>query len=428
MIHVKEYKEPQHNLKSEKFFTPKKLYLPLSQHTGKPSLVCIKPGEIVEEGQKIAKEAGFISASLHAPTKGKILNIDIWHHPNLKKQECIIMQCEDEQKNYTPRKDIASLSKKEILEIIKDSGIVGMGGAAFPTQVKLNPPKPIDTLIINGCECEPYLAADYRLMVENLSQVFNGVEIICKLIEPKQVIFAVEQNKPDAIKGINRYINTKKVKLPNPKLIILKSTYPQGGEKQLIHSTSRRKVPPGKLPFDVGCLVHNVGTCFAIYDAIYLTKPLIERLVSFCGDALKEPKNIWVKIGTPLQALFDEKILQFKDEPKKIICGGPMMGLALDNLEYPILKGTGGFLFLKDLVEEIIETPCLRCARCVDACPMNLLPLEYVKRVKKEEYKALLDFNIGACMDCGCCTYECPAKIPIGHYIKVGKDYVPNGK
>jgi len=391
-------------------------------------LACVKAGQTVEEAQVIGNESGLISARLHAPTKGKILNIDKWFHPNLKKTECIIMQCEPQNKEYSPRKGAQNLDKEELLEIIKNNGIVGMGGAAFPTHVKLMPPKKIDTLIINGCECEPYLATDYRLMVENLKEIFKGIEIVAKLVKPEQVIFAIERNKTAVLKEINRFINTKKFQLPKTKPTVLKSTYPQGGEKQLIYNTVKRKVPSGRLPLDVGCLVHNVGTCFAIYEAVYFDKPLIERLVSFCGDALVAPKNIWVKIGTTLKELFDEKILEFRSEPKKIICGGPMMGIGLESLEYPVLKGTGGFLFLRNVVEEFPENSCIKCARCVDACPMELLPLEYVKRVKIGSFELLNDFNIKDCIECGCCAYTCPAKIPIMHYIKVGKNYVINNK
>jgi len=303
-----------------------------------------------------------------------------------------------------------------------------MGGAAFPTQVKLSPPKEIDTLIINGCECEPYLATDYRLMVENLEEIFKGIEIICRLIKPKQVIIAIEDNKPLAIKKSNRFVSVRKFALPEAKVIVLKSSYPQGSEKQLIQSTTKRKVPPRGLPLDVGCLVHNVATCFAIYEAIYLGKPLIERLVSFCGDALVEPKNIWLKIGTTLKELFDQKILEFKTPPEKIISGGPMMGISLDSLDYPILKGTGGFLFLKDLKNIGEESPCIRCARCIDVCPMNLMPLEYAKRVRIEEYNNLDQLNIVDCIECGNCAYTCPGKIPIVHYVKIGKKYAPKSK
>ena len=430
MIKVPEHKEPQHNLVSEKFLSPSKLYLPLAQHTGAPSLPCVKKGDIVDQGDVIANARGLISSQLHAPKKGKIIDIANWYHPTLKKSPAIIIQCQDEEKEYLPRdnKDIESLSKEKILETIANHGIVGMGGAAFPTHVKLNPPKKIDTLIINGCECEPYLACDYRLMIEKMKEIFMGIKLICKLINPKEVIFAIEENKPEAIKKINLFISTNKIELPPIHSFVLNTAYPQGGEKQLIQLITKKKIPPRKLPLDVGCLVHNVATCFAIYQAIYLDKPLIERLVSFCGDGLVTPRNIWVKIGTTLKELIDKKILEFRKDPKKIICGGPMMGIALDSLDYPILKNAGGFLFLADGIDSAKEEPCLRCNRCVDTCPMNLLPLEYVKRIKKNNYSSLAEFNITDCIECGCCTYGCPAKIPIVHYMKTGKNYVINNK
>lgn len=422
MIKVEEHKLPQHDLASQKYLKPKKLYLPLSQHTGAPSKPLVDKGDSIEEASLIAQSDGFISANLHAPVSGKVIGIDPWCHPILKKAPALAIQPEGRPKDYSLRPNVDSLSKEDLLSVIASSGIVGMGGAAFPTQVKLKPPKPIDTLIINGCECEPYLAADYRLMIENFQEIFKGIEIVCRLIEPKEVIFAIEENKPQAIKNINLAINSKKFKIPQASCLVLKSVYPQGGEKQLIQAATKRKVPGGKLPLDVGCLVHNVATLFAIYQAVYLNKPLIERMVSFCGDALVTPKNLWVKIGTTLNELFQEKVLEFKTEPKKIISGGPMMGISLASLDYPVLKASGGFLFLTEAAADSTESPCIRCARCVDTCPMNLLPLEYPKRAKKEDYKALENLNISDCMECGCCAYECPAKIPIVHYIKVAKE------
>jgi len=426
MLRIEEHKEPQHNLTSEKFLSPQRLYLPLSQHTGRPSIPCVKPQDIVEEAKVIAIEDGHISARLHAPQKIKIIEIADWHHPILKKSKCIIAEPLDkDEHNFPARTAAENLDKESLIKIIKDCGIVGMGGAAFPTHVKLSPPKKIETLIVNGCECEPYLSADYRLMVENLDAIFKGIELICKIIEPNSVIFAVENNKPEAIKKLHLAISMKKYKLSNLSLAILKTAYPQGGEKQLIQATTKRKVAGGKLPFDVGCLVQNVATCLAVYDAVHFNKPLTQRLVTFAGDGLVSPKNIWVKIGTTLKELFDKKILEFRCEPEKIICGGPMMGVALDGLDYPILKATGGFLFLSK-IKPPVESPCIRCGRCVDSCPVDLLPLEYAKRVKKEEYAGLIDLNVKDCIECGCCSYICPAKIPLLHYIKVGKKYVPN--
>tara|TARA_B100000315_G_scaffold259559_1_gene316065 strand:- start:32 stop:1318 length:1287 start_codon:yes stop_codon:yes gene_type:complete len=428
MIHVPELKEPQQGLVSQKYLKPKKLYLPLSQHIGKPSSLSVERQAIVEESELIAKADGFISSNLHAPKKGKVINIDTYNHPTLKRSTAVILQCEDEEKEYTRIKSIETFSKDDLLEKVKAAGIVGMGGASFPTQVKLNPPKKIDTFIINACECEPYLATDNRLMVENLEELMLGVEIVAKIIEPTQIIFAIENNKSEAIKKINLFINTKKSTLPETKLVVLKSAYPQGGEKQLIYNTITRKVPAGKLPLDVGCLVHNVATCFAIYEAIYLNKPLIERLVGFYGDALKEPKNIWLKIGTTLKELFDEKILELKADPVKIISGGPMMGINITSLDYPIMKASGGFLFLASESNTLEESVCIKCARCVDACPMDLQPLEFAKFAKKENFSLLNDFYISDCIECGCCSYVCPAKIPLVHYIKIGKQYAPKNK
>lgn len=425
MIKIEEYKYPQHNSCSERFLNPKKLYLPLSQHVGSPAQECVEKGEIVEEGQLIASGAAHISASLHAPKKGKIIDVAISLHPILRQAKSIIIECGEEAKDYPLRGGIEKLEKQPLIDMIRNSGIIGMGGAAFPTHVKLTPPAKIDYLIVNGCECEPYLSTDYRLMKENMKEIFRGLEIICKIISPRQLIFAIEENKRSLVKEINFLINAKKTGFSNFRLEILKTAYPQGGEKQLIYAAAKRKIAGGKLPFDVGCLVFNVATVFAVYQTVYLNKPLIERLVTFAGDALVSPKNVWLKIGTTLRELFEEKILAFKHDPKKIICGGPMMGVALDNLNYPILKGTGGFLFLKEPVDKLEEQTCIRCARCVDVCPMNLLPLEYPKRVKKEEYNSLNDFNINDCIECGCCAYECPAKIPLVHYIKIGKKYLP---
>jgi len=426
MILVQEHKEPQHNLKTEKFLTPKRLSLALSQHAGEPSTPCVSLGQEIKEAQNIATSSGYISSPLHAPCDGKIIAIEIGNHPVLRKSECITIQCQANNKGYPSLiKNIENTTKESLLKDIKDAGIVGLGGAAFPAHVKLNPPKKIDTIVINGCECEPYLSTDNRMMIENLTEIFKGIEIIAKIIEPNEIIFAIESNKPEAIKKLNLFINTKKFGFSKIRLSVLKTAYPQGGEKQLIFSTTNRKVEPGKLPLDIGCLVQNVATAFAIYEAVYLKKPLIERLVSFCGDALLKPKNVWVKIGTSLQELFDEKILEFKEEPKKVISGGPMMGVCLDNLNYPILKGSGGFLFLSSPVSEEKEYPCIRCARCIDACPMNLLPLEYAKIIKKEKYNLLTDLSIKDCIECGCCAWVCPSKIPLVHYVKIGKKYEP---
>jgi electron transport complex protein RnfC len=421
MIKIQEHKEPQHSLASEKFLNPQKLYLPLSQHTGKPSVLCVKPGDIVDEGQLLAQDEGFISARLHSPKKGKVIATSDWYHPQLQRAKSIILECTDEERKYLARQKADSLGKDELIEIIKACGIVGMGGAAFPTHVKLNPPKPIDTLIINGCECEPYLASDCRLMAEYPEQIIKGIEIICRILSPKSVIVVLEDNKHEALRNIEQAISVKQIKLPGLKILVFKAAYPQGGEKQLIYSVNKRKVPAGGLPLDVGCVVHNVGTCFAIYEAVYFGKPLTERMVTFAGDALVTPKNIWLKIGITLQELFERGILEFKVEPKKIICGGPMMGIALDNLDYPILKGSGGFLFLSNNISLGEEGPCIRCGACVRQCPMKLMPCLIDLASRASNWQLSKKYGSTDCIECGVCGYNCPTNRRLVQSIKRAK-------
>ncbi|MFA7114502.1 MAG: electron transport complex subunit RsxC, partial [Candidatus Omnitrophota bacterium] len=399
----------------------------MSQHLGSPAELIVKPGDEILRGQIIAKTTGFVSANVHSPVTGKVLKVEYAKHPILKHAEAVIIGPDytKPRVNFKP-KDTIKFSKEEILNIIKESGIVGMGGATFPTHVKLMPKSPVDTLIINGSECEPYLATDCRVMLEYTNEILKGVEILAKLLDVKTVIFGIAENKPRAIKLFEETIENGKYDFPLVKIAELNAGYPQGGEKQLINIVTKRKVPPRGLPMDVGCVVHNVGTCLAVYDAVYKGKPFIERLVTFCGDALKEPKNVWVTIGTNLKELFDSNILEFKTAPKKIICGGPMMGIALDSLDYPIIKGSGGFVFLSHDEAEVPETPCLSCSRCVDVCPMNLLPNEFVRAVKAGEYELLEDMNLIDCMECGCCVYSCPAKIPVVHYVRMGKQFLRN--
>lgn len=421
MLKLEEHKQPRHKLKTERFLNPKKLYLPLSQHTGKPSLPCVKAGDTIEEGQVIASEEGHISARLHSPKKGKIDAISDWYHPQLKRAKCIILDCQAQEKNYQPRTNIEDLSKEELLNIIKDKGIVGMGGAAFPTHVKLRPPKPIDTLIVNGCECEPFLASDNRLMIEQPEPILKGMEIISRILSPKNIIFAVESNKPEAIESINKAIRAKKNSLSNCCLAVFKTAYPQGGEKQLIYSATKRKVPAQGLPLDIGCVVHNVGTCFAVYEAVYCDKPLIERMVTFAGDALATEKNIWLKIGTTIRELLDKGVLKFKTDPKKVICGGPMMGIALDNLDYPVLKGTGGFLFLTNKVSLGEEGPCIRCGACVRECPMKLMPCLIDLASRNESWEQAKTYGSVDCIECGVCGYVCPTNRRLIQSIKQAK-------
>jgi len=401
---------------------PKRVIIPFSQHTGAPSKPIVKKGDEVKTGEKIGEIQGKISVPTHATISGKVLDIKEFPHPVLGSRSlaCIIeSDGKDEWISREEREDYLNLSPSQLIEIVKEAGIVGLGGAAFPTHIKLSPPKdkPIDTLIINGCECEPYLTADHRLMLENTEGILKGAEILKRILNPKRVIIAIEDNKPDAIEKMEKSAKGFEV-------IKLKTKYPEGAEKQLIYALTRREVPSGGLPMDVGCLVQNVGTTLAVYEAVRFSKPLIERVLTVTGDGIREPKNLRVRIGTPIKDLIDV-CGGYREPPAKVILGGPMMGLAQYSDELPVVKGTSGILILTPKTAEVPqEGPCLRCARCVDACPMNLLPCEIAKFIEHREFSKARDYGVLDCIECGCCAYVCPSKIRLVHLFKFGKSEI----
>ena len=426
MIHVRENKLESDNFYEHKL-APKKVVLPLSQHIGADPQVLVEKGDEVVIGQCIAKASGFVSANIHSSVNGKVLDIKQYNHPVKGKDTAIIIEAIDQEEYKKKEHNLQSFSRDELIDLVQSAGIVGLGGACFPTQVKLKPSKTVDTLIVNGCECEPYLGCDNRIMVEHADQILEGIAIVCRILGLKSVVIGIEENKPEAVKRFNSKLHTKKYEdIPKDiRVQRLPSSFPQGSEKQLIYNTTKRIPPAGGLPFDVGCLVMNVGTLLAIYEAVFWKKPLIDRVVTFAGNALEESMNIHVRIGTLVSELFESGILKLKKQPKKIIFGGPMMGITVDSLDYPIIKGTSGVLFFDDSeCDTTAETVCIRCARCIDACPMTLMPQEYQELYKADKIKECDELCVNDCIECGSCVFVCPAKIPIVSYIKVAKQKI----
>lgn len=428
-VHPLTHKNLTSDVAIKRAFIPKKVVLPLSQHTGSPAEPIVKVGDLVKAGSLIAKPTGFVSSAIHASISGKITAIHNSPTPTSNRVLSIFIesQADDDQEIKIRMNQAAGdLTKEELLSIIRDAGIVGLGGAAFPTHVKLSPAKnkTIDTVILNGAECEPYLTCDQRLMAESPKEILKGLEIIIKILDVKTAYIAIEDNKQPAIYAMEKALRNTQYTIHNTKLAILHTKYPQGAEKQMIKSVLNRVVPAGGLPMDVGCVVQNVQTAYAIYEAVYLNKPLIERAVTLTGSSLKEPVNIRVRIGTLLKDIVDS-IGGFKKEPKKIIMGGPMMGLAQYTLDVPIVKGTSGALFLsKEDVIETKESVCIRCGKCLEVCPMALAPTTLMYRVKREYFSEAKELGIASCFECGACAYECPAKIPLLDYMKYGKSRI----
>ncbi|MCS7258497.1 MAG: electron transport complex subunit RsxC [candidate division WOR-3 bacterium] len=420
-VKVREYKELSEHKPLTKAPIPKRVLRPYIQH----NLVRIKPtievGATVKVGTKIGDPEGRISVPMHASISGKVTKLEDIEHPVLpaRAPTCIIeSDGVDLWEDYIKERDYSNLSKEELLETIRDAGIVGLGGAAFPTHIKLSPPKDkvIDTVIINGCECEPFITCDHQLMLEKSEEIIEGARIIAKILSVNKVIFAIEDNKPDAIDKMKKALGNSNCYI----VAKLKTKYPQGAEKQLIKTLLNRTVPQGGLPFDVGVVVQNVGTTFAIYEACRYRKPLIERVVTVTGNGVKEPKNLWVRIGTPVYEII-EFCGGYTDEPGKLILGGPMTGVAQYTDDIPVLKGTSGIVVfkkseLKKLGSELSpEYDCIRCARCIMACPMQLQPTLLNSYIKKRDFLSAKQNNVLDCIECGCCAYVCPARIKLVH-------------
>ena len=409
------------NKKIEKAPKPQEVILPLSQHIGAPAKTIVKKGDEVKVGQKIAEPCGFCSVPIHSTVSGNVTKIiEMVSSVTSCVGKAIVIESDgnDEWIDFDKSSDPEKLKNKEILNLIKEAGIVGLGGATFPTHVKLQPPqgKEIDTIIVNGCECEPFITSDHRLMLEYGEDILKGLNIIMKVLGCKKAYIGIEKNKPDSIENMRKIING--VDLSGDVIIeSLPERYPMGAEKTLLKHLLGREVPICGLPLDVGVIVQNVGTLKAIYDAIYNGKPLVERVLTVSGE-VNESKNIIARFGTPAIELINY-CGGVKPEANVMIFGGPMMGIAQTSFESPTTKGTNSILIQKNTKEP--ENNCIRCGTCVENCPMNLMPLMYVGYVKKNFYDALAEYWIDNCVECGSCSYGCPANIPIVQYIKVGK-------
>jgi len=419
-IHPSENKELAEDIPLKAFPAPETVVIPVSMHAGAPATPVVKVGDTVKVGQLIAEASAFISSNVHSSVSGSVVAIE--PRPHSKGADVLAIVIKNDGLNtlddsVKPAKPLEELTPEEIVAIVKDKGITGMGGAGFPTSVKLNPGKPIDAVLLNGCECEPYLTADHRVLLEYADDVIYGLKAVMKAVAAPKGIIVIEDNKPDAIE----LMEAKVAGDETIEVATVRTKYPQGAEKMLIKNVMKRMVPSGGLPADVGAVVANVSTAVAISDAIQKGMPLVERAVSVTGDFMKEPGNFMVKIGTNVQDIIDYcGGITRKDATIKM--GGMMMGAVLANTNVPIIKGSNGIIAVNTDYTEANE--CIKCGRCMDVCPMELAPLNFYRYTNDNDPKALLANNIRDCFECGCCQYICSSKIPLVQWIKAGKQAI----
>ncbi|MDG5798861.1 electron transport complex subunit RsxC [Marinilabiliaceae bacterium ANBcel2] len=408
----------------ERVAAPATVSIPVSQHIGAPSEILVKRGDQVMAGELIAKSGGFVSANIHSSVSGMVTKIEDIPSVSGYTQKAVTIKREgDIWDESIDTSDILikeiSLSPSEIIKRVGEAGIVGLGGATFPSHVKLSPPpgKVCEILLINGVECEPFLTGDHRIMVEKGEEVLTGITILMKALGVTKAVIGIENNKPDAIK---RMIELSK-NYAGIEVQPLKVKYPQGGEKQLIKAITQREVPSGKLPVEVGAVVHNVGTAYAVYEAVQKKKPLIERVVTVTGPTIKKPGNYLVRIGTSVEDLI-EVAGGLPDDVVKVVSGGPMMGKALPKLNTPVAKGMSGLLLLPQEITSRKESQnCIKCAKCVSACPMGLSPYLLMTVSQKELFERAIEEDIMDCIECGSCSFTCPSSRPLLDYIRFGK-------
>jgi electron transport complex protein RnfC len=422
-VHPPEEKELTAHLKVRRMPFPDEVVLPVRQHAGKPAKPIVKPGDRVERGDRVAEPDGWISVPIHASASGTVTDVGLWPHQD-GSYETAVRIAVDPNSAQAPRprmiKPWEGLEPKEIVAQVQAGGVVGLGGAAFPTHVKLAPPadKPIEVIIINGCECEPYLTTDHRLMVDYPERVHHGIRIMMRTLGVDRVMVGIEKNKPDAVVRM-RETAPKDLDI---EILPLRVRYPQGAEKMLIEALIQREVPSGGLPMDVGAIVQNVGSVASIAEIFETGLPLIERIVTVTGRGVKKPANLIVPVGTKIRELI-EACGGFTDDAREVVSGGPMMGAAIANLDAPVTKGTCGIVVLRDVdVEERNQLPCISCGKCLDACPVFLNPQILGKlAMKYREEEMEKHHHVWDCMLCGCCSYVCPSHIPLSQLFAAAR-------
>lgn len=407
-------------LEIEKLQDPKIFHIYLAQHIGQISKETVKVGDFVKRYEKIGEMQGNISSPVHSPVSGQVIDIKEMILPNKKMAKTIVIKNdfknEEIEKEKREISELENYKKEEIIEIIKNSGIVGEGGAQFPTYVKYDiKNKKVKTFIINGAECEPYLTSDYSVIKSFANELIKGIKIVKYLINPKNIVIGIEKENLELKQILKKAILEEKMKI---KIKILPTSYPQGSELQLIASVTGKKIKKGELPINKGVVVSNVSTVKSVYDAFFKGAPLVERIVTVSGENLEKIGNYLIKIGTPLEHII--KILE-PNENSKIIFGGPMMGQEIFDKSTATIKGTSGILFLKN-EGEIERNNCISCGYCVEVCPMNLMPFEFAEFYEKKEYKMMAKTNIMNCIECGACEYACPSRVPLIESIKNGKE------
>jgi electron transport complex protein RnfC len=420
-VHPHDFKSLTNEVSIRNAPIPPEAVIPLQQHMGAPAECLVEAGDEVREGMLIGRAPGVFSANVHASIPGKVKEIREVYLATGMPSKAVVVEFEGEfERGGNEPMPWQDKDPRELLGLIREQGIVGMGGATFPTPIKFTTREgsPVEYFVVNGVECEPFLTADHRLMLEKTGSILEGVEIVRRILSPRHVLIGVEENKPDAIEVLRGEIARRSADI---EVVVLKTRYPQGDEKQLLKALTGREVPSGGLPLDIGSVVSNVGTVYAIYEAVVLGKPLIERIVTVTGPALASPANFKVRIGTPVGNLLEE-CGGFSAKPGKIVAGGPMMGFALADPGVPVVKGTSGILALSERQSRpVLQTPCIGCGRCIAACPFGLSPTSLYKWIEHREYSEAMAAGLMDCKECGCCGFVCPAHIPLIQGMKLGK-------